>query len=187
MTNEEAIGKDKNYLFDGMMNLIRDEFDERDEAYNLGVYSCIDILIKFNFNNIASVLFDSIQENTKLKAENEEYKKALTTWNNANNEMLKFNQELKDDIELLKVENERLKENYETLSKQYCNVENSSIRYYNEMKKLKAELEQSVIQCKHGCSKMKNEIGETLIFCEYTDNWMNVMLGECLGNCESEE
>ena len=57
--------------------------------------------------NVLDFLENSIQENTKLKAEIE-----------------------------------RLKENYEALSKQYCNVENSSIRYYNEMKKLKAELEQ---------------------------------------------
>ena len=44
----------------------------------------------------------------------------------------------------LKAEIERLKENYDTLAKQYSNVENSNIRYYNELKQLKSELEQSV-------------------------------------------
>ena len=42
----------------------------------------------------------------------------------------------------LKAEIEQLKENYDTLAKQYSNVENSSIRYYNELKQLKSELEQ---------------------------------------------
>ena len=44
----------------------------------------------------------------------------------------------------LKAEIERLKENYDTLAKQYSNVENSSIKYYNELKQLKSELKQSV-------------------------------------------
>ena len=38
----------------------------------------------------------------------------------------------------LKAEIEQLKENYDTLAKQYSNVENSSIKYYNELKQLKA-------------------------------------------------
>ena len=96
MTNEEAIKNDEKYLFDEMMDLIKDEFDERDEAYNLGVYACIDILTKFNFNNITSVLSDcekekdiqhtliiewsnlyniKLKENTKLKSENEKLNK----------------------------------------------------------------------------------------------------------------
>ena len=76
----------------------------------------------------------------------------------------------------LKAENERLKENYETLSKQYCNVENSSIAYYNEMKKLKAELEQSKI--KKTCDNCKYFI---LAFdegpcnsCEDECNWVEL-------------
>lgn len=44
----------------------------------------------------------------------------------------------------LKAEIEQLKENYDTLAKQYSNVENSSIKYYNELKQLKSELKQSV-------------------------------------------
>lgn len=91
MTNEEAISKldGKKELLDrnGFINL--DEFD---------------------------IAINSIQENAKLKAENEQ-----------------------------------LKENYDALAKQYSNVENSSIRYYNELKQLKSELEQSVkLPCKLG-------------------------------------
>ena len=41
----------------------------------------------------------------------------------------------------LKAEIERIKEDYSVLARQYNNVENSSIRYYNEVKQLKAELE----------------------------------------------
>lgn len=73
MTNEEAIKKDKKYLFEEFMGLIKDEFDERDEAYNLGVGECVDILNKCNFNNLSSVF----QENTKLKAEIEQLKAEL--------------------------------------------------------------------------------------------------------------
>ena len=69
MTNEEAIKKDKKYLFDRMMDLIKDEFDERDESYNIGVGECIDILTECSFNNLSSVF----QENTKLKAEIEQW------------------------------------------------------------------------------------------------------------------
>ena len=49
------------------------------------------------------------EENTKLKAEIEEYKLFLTTWNNANNELLKYNQELKDVNAKLREESEELK------------------------------------------------------------------------------
>ena len=51
---------------------------------------------------------------------------------------------LSEENTKLKAEIERLKENYDTLAKQYSNVENSNIRYYNELKQLKSELEQSV-------------------------------------------
>jgi FtsZ-binding cell division protein ZapB len=44
----------------------------------------------------------------------------------------------------LKAEIEQLKEDYNVLVRQYDNVENSSIRYYNEAKQLKLELEQSI-------------------------------------------
>lgn len=51
----------------------------------------------------------------------------------------------------LKAEIEQLKEDYNVLARQYDNVENSSIRYYNEVKQLKSELEQSVkLPCKVG-------------------------------------
>lgn len=59
------------------------------------------------FNAIHELVCE-VKENDKLKAENEQYKSALTTWNNTNNEMLKFNQELKDKIEQLKAELEQL-------------------------------------------------------------------------------
>ena len=105
MTNEEAIKNDEKYLFDEMMDLIKDEFDERDEAYNIGVYTCIDILTKFNFNNVMSVLFDSIQENTKLKSEIEAIMKALER----NNEYIKtVRDENKTYINFLESEIERV-------------------------------------------------------------------------------
>ena len=49
------------------------------------------------------------EENTKLKAEIEGYKLFLATWNNANNELLKYNQELKDANAKLREENAELK------------------------------------------------------------------------------
>lgn len=59
--------------------------------------------------------------------------------------------ELQQENTKLKAENEQLKEDYNILARQYNNVENSSIRYYNEVKQLKAELEQSVkLPCKAG-------------------------------------
>ena len=45
-----------------------------------------------------SMAIESLYENIKLEAKIEEYKVALTTWNNANNSLLKYNQELKDKI-----------------------------------------------------------------------------------------
>ena len=100
MTNEEAINKleGKKELLDnnGFVNL--DEFD---------------------------IAINSIQENTKLKAEIEQ-----------------------------------LKENYDTLAKQYSNVENSSIQYYNELKKLKSELEQSIREKSEVISKIEYALNE---------------------------
>ena len=59
-----------------------------------------------------------VQENAKLKAEIERCNDALTTWNNANNEMLRFNQELKDEIEMLKAELEQsVREKADAISK----------------------------------------------------------------------
>lgn len=49
-----------------------------------------------------------------------------------------------EENDKLKTENERIKENYSVLERQYNNVENSSIRYYNEVKQLKSELEKSI-------------------------------------------
>ena len=40
----------------------------------------------------------------------------------------------------LKAEIEQLKENYDTLARQYSNVENSSIKYYNKLKQLKSTI-----------------------------------------------
>ena len=67
------------------------------------------ILIREDLCSITPIekAISALQENDKLKAENEQYKSALTTWNNANNEMLKFNQELKDKNEQLKAELEQ--------------------------------------------------------------------------------
>ena len=49
-----------------------------------------------------------------------------------------------EENDKLKAEIEQLKEDYSVLARQYDNVENSSIRYYNEVKQLKSELKQSV-------------------------------------------
>ena len=84
----------------------------------------------------------------------------------------------------LKADNERLKENFETLSKQYCNVENSSIRYYNEMKQLKAELEQSVkLPCKVGDNlfEANDDINEVI---EYTIKNMDEIMIELVPSKE---
>jgi chromosome segregation ATPase len=79
----------------------------------------------------------ALEENDKLKAEIEKLKGEL-----------KSEREFRANvrIELLdrKAEIEQLKEDYSLLARQYDDVENSSVRYYNEVKQLKSELEQSV-------------------------------------------
>lgn len=74
MTNEEAICLIGSIQFD-----LTDGYYQREDY--------IEALCVFDRLN---------QENTKLKAEIEQYKLFLTTWNNANNELLKYNQELKE-------------------------------------------------------------------------------------------
>ena len=57
---------------------------------------------------------------------------------------IKEAQRIKSESDKLKDEIERIKEDYSLLARQYDDVENSCVRYYNEVKQLKSELEQSV-------------------------------------------
>lgn len=80
----------------------------------------------------------------------------------------------------LKAEIEQLKENYGILARQYSNVENSSIKYYNELKQLKAELEQSVKSpCKVGSTVylLSNPINVTDVEEDYDED--KIELYEC--------
>ena len=85
------------------------------------------------------------EENTKLKAKIEEYKLFLATWNNANNELLKYNQELKDANAKLREENAELKK----LIPRIC----ETCKYEDLM-----GTEEPCESCKH-CSSWKMKIG----------------------------
>jgi predicted nucleic acid-binding Zn-ribbon protein len=75
----------------------------------------------------------------------------------------------------LKAEIERIKEDYSVLARQYNDVENSSIRYYNEVKQLKAELEQARNLMPKICEtcQYEDEIGwkEPCNSCKNGNNW----------------
>lgn len=159
MTNSEAIKSMRN--LDDLISITESEHESVKTAISALEHNSTLIEHISNLQNentdFFNKLVESERENDKLKAEIEQYKSALITWSNSNKGMLKFNQELKDKIE-------QLKEDYSVLARQYNNVENSSIRYYNEVKQLKSELEQSVkLPCKVGdvvyeCDKDVKEI-----------------------------
>jgi SMC interacting uncharacterized protein involved in chromosome segregation len=104
---------------------------------------------------------ESLEENTKLKADVEQFSNELISVL-IENELLKKKNELTnhyfEQYSAAIDEIEKLKKDYSVLARQYNNVENSSVRYYNEVKQLKAELEQT--------TNLMPKICET---CEYED------------------
>lgn len=99
--------------------------------------------------NAVNIAISVLEENDKLKAEIEQYKSALTTWNNANNEMLKFNQELKDEIEQLKSE-----------------LEQSVIQCTHGYDKRQNEIGETLIFCEYTDNWMNVTLGNCLGNCE---------------------
>ena len=101
-------------------------------------------------NEYLDTAIESLEENTKLKAEIEGYKLFLATWNNANNELLKYNQELKDANAKLCEEIAELKKDLEYSVQLPCKIGDNLYRPIprlyrdiSKMKVLKIELDES--------------------------------------------